>query len=203
METHFGLVYYVQDGAVAIERLREQHDPTANVIAAHVGVLFPVPASVGQDVLEGHVERVLAGVEAFEISLAGFSKSADHWLFLLVDEGKQELQGLYRALYAGPLAKFRRDDIPIHPHVGLGLFLKPGVVYDWESPNDDDFEDDRYRRALAAAKAADFGDAQRVDSLHLIVIDGEVMSWMTGQRRDLSADARVRTMREYPLRSSD
>jgi 2'-5' RNA ligase len=105
------VVHFVPLHDPAIEDFRQAHDPTSSLIAAHLTLVFPAPASIGVDVLRSHVQRVAAATAPFDIRLRGVQLTADHRIFLLVREGTQDVVGLHDALYAGILRPHLRSDI--------------------------------------------------------------------------------------------
>ena len=183
----------------AVGAIREKYDPTSGFIEPHVTVLFPVPASVGEEELIGHVENVLSGWRPFKIRLGGFHKSRDHWLFLTLTEGEAEVKRLNRSLYTGILAEYRRDDIEFVPHLGLGLFIKQGSTYSWDSPKAADLDRARYDEALTEARALPLGSSYTVDRFHLMRVPGELIEWTTGKRATIPEDTRITEVREFRL----
>jgi 2'-5' RNA ligase len=199
---YFALVFYPQldPGLMkAIDKIRRKYDPTVEISKLHITVLFPVPEAVGEEKLVSHIERLLVDWEPFGVSLGGFHRSRDHWLFLNVVEGEAELKALYRDLYTGILEEYRRDDIDFMPHVGLGLFVKDGSRYDWDHPKEADFDRKKYAEALQQAEALPLGSSCVMEKLHLVSIPDEVLEWATGQGESIPADSRITEMREFRL----
>jgi 2'-5' RNA ligase len=178
---HYALVFYPQLETDRIDAIRRKYDPTVDVIKPHVTVVFPVPETVGEAALIGHIERVLSAWSPFEIRLGGFWKSPDHWLFLTLAEGEPAVKELYQAIYTGILAAYRRDDIEFVPHLGLGLFLKESTPYDWDNPQETDFDQPKYEAALREARALPLGSSCTIDTLHVVKIPDEILDWATGK----------------------
>jgi len=103
--------------AEPLERLRARYDPQATLVPAHVTLVFGRPEAE-RDTL---IARVRAAVEAepgpLAITLAGtrIEMEAEVFLFLLVQQGRERVERLYRAL---------NDDarVDFTPHVTLGRF---------------------------------------------------------------------------------
>ena len=95
----------------AIEAIRADYDPASHLIRHHITALFPVPDRVGKEECTSHVRTVLSRWSPFEIQLGGFHKSRDHWLFLTLQKGNDEVKRMYREFYSGILAEFRREDM--------------------------------------------------------------------------------------------
>jgi 2'-5' RNA ligase len=199
---YYALVFYPRfdpDPARAIGAIRREYDPTSAFVEPHVTVLFPVPAGVGEGRLIDHIGRVLAAWRPFEIRLGGLHRSRDHWLFLTLSEGEDQVKKLYQALYTGILAEYRRADIEFVPHLGLGLFVKTGSTCDWNNPQEADLDRKRYDEALRRAKALLNPPGMLVEKLHLAKIPDEIIEWMRGKRASLPEDSKIVEVREFRL----
>lgn len=183
----------------AISAFRREYDPTVGFTRPHITVLFPVPGRVGEVALIAHIEQALSGWSTFEIELGGFHKSRDFWLFLTPTEGREQLRGMYRALYSGILAEFRREDIDYVPHVSLGHFLKPGASYDWNNPQASDFDGFRYEEALQRAQRLPLPARVLADRLHMSAIPDAIIEWATGKRARLPEDPEIDEVRTFDL----
>lgn len=118
----YALVHYPAVDTQQINELRHKYDPQAELIAPHLTLVFPLPASIGEASLVAHVGNVLCGWRQFPIRLQGLEQSWDNCLFLLLQEGKAEVIRLHDELYMGLLAPYLRKDLPYVPHVTLGSF---------------------------------------------------------------------------------
>lgn len=196
---HNGLVYFPDCELDGFEDIRRKYDPTFEAVQPHVTVVFPVPDVVAESSLVDHIAGVLSKHTAFEIEFGGFNKSRDHWLFLGLVKGASEFVELHRTLYAGILAKYLRPDLEFVPHLGLGLFLKNGAVYDWDEPREADFDQARYDSALLQASALDLDLRCRVDELELVSIPDEVIDWVTGKLARIPKGVRVSRRRSFVL----
>jgi 2'-5' RNA ligase len=199
---YYGLNFYPQlnaELAELINSIRRKHDPTVGFAKPHITVLFPVPDSIGEPQLINHIQSVLNDWSPFEIRLGGFHKSHDHWLFLTLTEGEAQIKQLYRSLYTGILAEYRRDDIEFVPHLGLGLFIMEGSKYDWDNPQEANFDQERYDEALQQAKALPLHSRFVVKKLHLTKVPNEVLEWATGKRADIPEDSQLVEVREFLL----
>ncbi|MFH1311716.1 MAG: 2'-5' RNA ligase family protein [Candidatus Eisenbacteria bacterium] len=181
--------------AESIAAIRREHDPTAGFTKPHITVMFPVPESVGEVRLVRHIESVLSHRSPFSIRLGGFHKSHDHWLFLTLAEGEAEAKELYQLLYTGILAEYRRCDIEFVPHLGLGLFLEDGCTYDWDNPQESDFDRGRYGAALQMAKTLPLDESFAVKTLHLTRVPDEVLEWAAGKRENMPKAIQIAEVR--------
>jgi 2'-5' RNA ligase len=202
---YYALVYFpLLDPKLGelIHEIRRRYDPTVHRSKPHITVLFPVPDSVGEPHLISHIQSVLSDWSPFEIRFGGFHKSDDHWLFLTLTEGEKQVKQLYRSLYTGILEKYRADDTTMRnfvPHLGLGLFIKKGSIYDWDNPQDADFDRHAYEEALQLAKALPLSSSYVMDKLHLRAIPDEVLDWATGKRANIPNDCQSIDVREFHL----
>ena len=198
---HYGLVLYPEVELGRIQEIRRKYDPTFDVIRPHVTVLFPVPEAVGEAELVSHIECILGNWCAFEIRLGGLVKSNDHWMFLTLGKGEREVKELYQALYTGILAQYRRDDIEFVPHLALGLFVKDQATYDWNKPQESEFDQQKYDAAIRDAEALRLDSSWEARTLHLVTIPDDVLQWAGGERASFSKDSRAASVREFHLGS--
>ena len=199
---YYTLSWYPQLSAElseSIDAIRREYDPTSGFTKPHITVLFPVPGSVGEGRLISHIQNVLSDWTPFKIRLGGFHKSPDHWLFLTLKEGEAQVKKLYQLLYTGILADYRRDDIEFLPHLGLGLFMKEGTTYNWDHPQESDFERARYEEALHQAKALPLPSSLSVETLVLTKIPDVILEWATGKRASIPEDSRTVEVRRFRL----
>jgi len=199
---YYTLSYDPQLGAELSEligAIRKAHDPTFAFSKPHITVLFPVPGSVGEERLIGHIQSVLDDCEPFDIRLEGFHKSRDHWLFLTLTEGEAQLQSLYQTLYTGILSDYRSDDKEYVPHIGLGLFLKEGATYNWNDPQEVDCDRERYEDALRQATALPLPISMPVDELRMSSLPDELLEWATGRRASIPEDSHIAVVRKFRL----
>jgi len=164
----YGLAYYPNFNCDGIDRLRRRHDPTVDLIAPHLTIMFPIPDSVEGPKLVRHLERTLKRWQPFQIRIRGLTKSWDHWLFLTLREGNAEVVKLYEEIYTGLLAGFRRNDLEFIPHIAVGLFVKDARCYDYRNPQKLQFDEQRYEQALREAESLDIDVRRTVDKLQLV-----------------------------------
>ncbi len=168
------LVFYPDLRHEGVAALRARHDPTARVVREHLTLIFPLPDEVGREALGRHVRAVVFGWRPFRLHLTGLEKSWDHWLFLAVREGGDEVTRLHDDLYGGILAPHLRRDLPYTPHVGLGLFA--ASAYDPLAPRAAALDEERYRRALGEAEALGLDFWRVVDRVTLLALDEDLGS---------------------------
>ena len=196
---HYVLVIYPRVDEALVGTIRRKYDPTVDVIAPHLPVVYPVPESIGLDRLSSHIGSVAADTPPFDIRLGRLNRSSDHWLFLTPARGAEDLTQLYWRLHTGVLAEFRAVDGPFVPHVALGHLLRPGATYDWEHPREEDFDTSRYEVAFREAQPLLASSPQRVDTVHLVAVPDEVLEWSGGERAALPRGLRVTDVRTFLL----
>jgi 2'-5' RNA ligase len=182
----------------AIAAIRRVHDPTEFLMPPHVTLLFPTASSIGEARLIEHLDGVLRETRPFEIRFGGFSKSRDHWLFLEVTGGGDQVRSLYRSIHSGILADGRNEEFL--PHLGLGLFLKPGATYDYRNPRESDFDRERYEAVLRQAESLPLARAGfTVELLRLSAMPDSIAEWTTGRIAAIPRDARMRDVHEFRM----
>jgi 2'-5' RNA ligase len=167
---YYALVHFPDIDTTHIQLIRKKYDPTADLIPAHITILFPVPDEIGEDALVHHINSVIEHWEQFPIRINGLFKSWDHWLFLTLKDGNAEVIRLHREIYTGILQPYHRTDIKFVPHIGLGLFIREGVKYDYKNPKELEFDEQKYELALNEANQLGLDFRCVLDKLHLITL---------------------------------
>jgi hypothetical protein len=102
---YYVLVYYPEFDEKTeenIEAFRRKYDPFVDSWQPHITFIFPIACSeVEEEKLTAHIETVLRNWKPFPIHIGGFTKSWDHWLFLLLKKGNEEAIALHDELYSG------------------------------------------------------------------------------------------------------
>ena len=103
-----------------IQSIRARHDPQAGIIGAHFTLVFPTVLSLR--LLEGHAARLARTAEPirFVLRRAGVvanSIGEGGHVFLMPEEGRDQLTQLHDRLYDGPLHVHLRKDLPFTPHI--------------------------------------------------------------------------------------
>lgn len=168
---YYVLLYYPKlDGKTEenIKAFRRKYDPFVDSWKPHIPFIFPVPCSeVEETKLTEHIETVLKNWNPFPIHMEGFTKSWDHWLFLLLKEGNEEAIALHDELYTGVLSPYLRRDIEYIPHIGIGLFVKKDAGYSVLDPKKVDLDAKLYSQASKEAKSLKISSFDTVDRLFL------------------------------------
>ena len=144
---YYSLIHIPKIDRTAINEFRKKYDPYESLVDSHITLVFPVKdSSVPLDKLTKHFEDVLSGWQPFEVKIKGIEKSWDNWMFLLLQQGNEQVIKLHDDLYGGILAKELRKDIEFVPHIAVGLFVEEG--YDLRDPEAVKFDEDKYNQAL-------------------------------------------------------
>lgn len=160
--------------AEPIGSFRKAHYPTAHLLEPHLTLVFPVPAAIGMDAFRGHVRDVASRTQPFDIRLAGLGKSWDHWLFLSVAEGRDEVIALHDVLYTGILLPHLWTEEPYIPHVGLGHFAEERDTRDPLTLRPRAFDRARFDEARREAEALKLDHAGRIDTVAIFGLDEDL-----------------------------
>ncbi len=107
-----------------IETFRARHDPQAGRVATHFTFVFPIDMNPGM--VEGELPAVARSTSPISISIRR-SKLVQNavgggiGVFLVPDDGREEIEALHDRLYAGVLRPYLRTDIPYIPHLTIGV----------------------------------------------------------------------------------
>ncbi|MBN3893774.1 MAG: 2'-5' RNA ligase family protein [Nostoc sp. NOS(2021)] len=151
----YALVYYLNINTQRINKFRQKYDPQFSLIEPHITLVFPLLEYIEKDNLTLHIKSVLSAWKPFSIHLQGFQKSWDEYLFLMVQEGKENVIKLHNDLYTGILAEYCRENTAFVPHLTLGVFTKNRV---------------QYSQALEEVRQLDLDYCCIVDKLNLLKI---------------------------------
>lgn len=172
---YYCLIFKPQIDLSVINSFKEKYDPYYPEIEAHLTLVFPVLENeISEDMFLEHVHTVLTRFKPFNIRFCGFEKSVDHWLFLSVEEGNNEIIRLHDELYTGPLAKYFRPDLPYSPHISLGLFSSKESGYDLKNPTILPLDQGKYESALAEAESLDMNYKTAFDRVSFIKVESDL-----------------------------
>lgn len=117
----YAVVYFPGTDLNRINDFRREYDPGWKTIRPHITLVSPI-SELSENSLIGHLDSVIRSLKPFPITLSGLSKSFDHYLFLLVKQGNQQIIKLHDQLYSGLLVPYLPNDYPFIPHLTLGYF---------------------------------------------------------------------------------
>jgi 2'-5' RNA ligase len=111
-----------------IELVRRRLDPMAEVLDAHVTIVFPFSGSLSKAYIEDHIRERLYGVQPFDFELSQPSPGGGGYVFLNVLRGAASFVDLHDRLYTGILSPFRSQTHKYVPHVTIGCLPDPQVA---------------------------------------------------------------------------
>lgn len=167
---YYSLIHIPKTDRTSINEFRKKYDPYESLVDSHITLVFPVKDSeVSREALVAHTESVLSGWQPFDIKIKGIEKAWDNWMFLLLEDGNEQVIKLHDDLYRGLLAKELRTDIEFVPHIAVGLFTKGN--YDLRDPEDTALDEEKYNLALKEMELIGIDRVVRLNELQLIEID--------------------------------
>lgn len=104
----------------AIDAAREQYEPAASDLPAHVTILAPIDVDAeAMPAVEAHLARVAAGTRPFRLTLRGTGtfRPVSPVVFVAVADGISACEQLEKRVRSGDMAVETR--YPYHPHVTL------------------------------------------------------------------------------------
>ena len=106
-----------------IESFRARRDPQASRIRAHFTFVFP--AELEARLAVEHASAVLQGATSIPFVVRRAEPvpnlvDGGGQVFLVPEEGRDEIVALHDQLYGGLLRPFLREDIPFLPHITVG-----------------------------------------------------------------------------------
>jgi 2'-5' RNA ligase len=104
----------------AVETFRAAHDPLADVMPAHVTLVFPFASSLSTLQIATHVRRTIARWPVLPVAFGGTGAFDAQWVHLRVTRGRHALEELHARLYRGVLAPFLRAEFSYEPHLTIG-----------------------------------------------------------------------------------
>jgi 2'-5' RNA ligase len=169
----YAMVIFPEIDRAMVDALRRKYDPNFDLIAPHITLVFPFPIEVDEVRLGHHINNILRDRRPFKIILSGLKKSDDHYLFLLIEDGDQELIELHNRLYTGILTPYLITGMEYIPHLTLGCFTQCDAKGVFESGKELSFDSLNYREALKEAQEQNLYYECMVDRIHLLKIDLE------------------------------
>ena len=168
---YYTLLYYPKYKDNKVEDFRKKYDKNYKDWNSHITLIFPISDNeINETELINHIQNVLKNFKSFEIHIKGLTKSWDHWLFIILEEGNNKVTKLHDELYTGPLKKFLRDDIEFIPHIAIGHFSRKSD-YNVADPKRFKLDKETYNMAHKEAKKFKFDYRCNVDKLVLEKFD--------------------------------
>jgi len=165
---YYFLAFFPKIDFTQINVLRRKYDPNFAFIDPHVAVFFPVDASIGEGNLISHIEKSIEETSSFTLTFKGLKKSWDHYLYLTVDDGKNEVIMLHDTLYSGALSPYLLKNVPYIPHLTLGFFADRQAKFDMSDLDQVFFDKKKFDLALKEATDMNFHFQTTLDNFTLI-----------------------------------
>lgn len=121
----YAVVYFPQLDSNRIDIFRKKYDPKWNIIPPHITLVSPI-SGLAEDVIMDHLETIIQELHSFPITFSGLVKSFDHFLFLQVRVGSEEVIAVHHRLYSGRLSSYFPVHFSFAPHITLGYFGNKG-----------------------------------------------------------------------------
>ena len=112
-----------------IDAAREQYEPAASDLPAHVTILAPIDVDAeAMPAVEAHLARVAASTRPFRLTLQGTDtfRPVSPVVFVAVAEGIADCEQLEARIRSGDMAVETR--YPYHPHVTLAHDVPDAVL---------------------------------------------------------------------------
>jgi 2'-5' RNA ligase len=106
-------------GLERIEAFRRRHDPVAELIPAHLSLVFPFATALSRLQVETHVRRVVSRWPPIPVSFRAVRMHANEFVFLMAARGAAAIIGLHDRLYTRSLAPHLRPEFPYEPHITI------------------------------------------------------------------------------------
>jgi 2'-5' RNA ligase len=105
---------------VAVLPVRKRFDPLAEVIPAHITLVFPFEDDLVAEALRTHIDSMVQGIGPVSLRLAGITGFEGEYLYLNVKRGNDALIELHDRLYRGPLLRHLSRTHTYVPHLTVG-----------------------------------------------------------------------------------
>lgn len=161
------VVHYPHLESEGLNRFRQKYDPFAELIQEHLTLVFPIPVEL--QTIRAHVQATATEIQPFDLQIAGLKRTWDHWLYLGIEEGYEQIVALHDQLYSGPLREHLRTDLPFEPHIGIGFFGK-GAYYPLD-PESVKLDSEALERARIEAAELSIEARRRVETLTIVRLD--------------------------------
>ncbi len=104
----------------AVEALRRRFDPLAQVVPAHITLVFPYVDTLSATELQRHIRGALENRSPFDVHVEAATEADGEYLLLPVSRGRERLIDLHDRLYRGPLAFHLSRGHVYQPHITVG-----------------------------------------------------------------------------------
>ena len=170
---HLAVVHLLALPDEPIGSFRRAHDPTVDLIGPHLTLVFPVSATEG-DAFREHVRGVVSRTPPFDIRLRGLEESWDHWLFLLVSEGREDVMPSTMRSTPGSCGLTCGRTVRTFPMSGSASSSRSGTPTTCSSCGRGPPDRTRLEDARRQAEALNLDFARRVDRVRIVGLDDDL-----------------------------
>lgn len=116
------------DNINIIDEIRKKYDPLADHVRPHITLVFTFESNLTSIEIREHLVKALSGISSFRLALSEIIKIDNPlgmYLFLVIEEGAEEIKKLSSKLYEGILEPYKPDwlnEKTFFPHMTLGNF---------------------------------------------------------------------------------
>lgn len=119
--------------------------------------MSPLPEVSAISLME-HIENIIKNTLIFPVHFKGLRKTDDNCIFLMVDQGNEEIIQLHDKFYSESFATYLPTEYPFIPHTTIGDFgPESGILCS---------------KALAEAEKEDFDFMDSFDAVSIVEGDG-------------------------------
>ena len=106
-------------GIERVEGFRRRHDPMADLVPAHLSLVFPFATALTRLQVETHVRRVVSRWPPVPVAFRRVRSEANEFVFLMAQRGAASIKGLHDRLHTRSLSAHLRRDLPYEPHITI------------------------------------------------------------------------------------
>ncbi len=114
------IVFPEGESLAMVEELRRRFDPLAQLVPAHITLVFPYVDTLSATELQRHIREAVEQRPAFDVRIEGTTEAEGEYLLLPVAGGREALIDLHHRLYRGPLAFHLLRGQVYQPHITIG-----------------------------------------------------------------------------------
>ena len=166
----YAIVAYPKVDFGKINDFRKKYDPHFSLIKPHITVAFPFQDTIPEGEIIKHIESRVEEIRSFQITISSYDKFFDHWLYLIISNGKQEVTKLHDVLYTDILEKYLRKDLPFIQHITIGLFSKK-YLNSVSIDKNAQLDEEKYKKALRELKDINLNINADVEKVTLVKLN--------------------------------
>jgi 2'-5' RNA ligase len=107
------------EGIDRIEAFRARHDPMAQLVPAHLSLVFPFATAQSALQVATHVQRIASRFPPIAVTFRPVRLFANEFIFLMATRGAAAVVELHDRLYTRSLRTKLRRDLGYEPHITI------------------------------------------------------------------------------------